>query len=111
MITSVNGMIKAYWYQEGYLRTTSEGYSMDDINDHFVHLTNDAVQKKSPYYGKFEPGNKLSYVQFQRYLDNTFPSRRYNFKEQILNKMKKITLDVIKASFTHMDKFRKKNNF
>ena len=29
-----------------------------------VHLTNDAVQKKSEDYGKFEPGNKLSYAEF-----------------------------------------------
>jgi hypothetical protein len=27
-------------------------------------LTNDAVQKRSEDYGKFEPGNKLSYNEF-----------------------------------------------
>jgi hypothetical protein len=35
-----------------------------------VHLTNDAVQKKLDDYGKFESGNKLSYQEFQKYLDN-----------------------------------------
>ena len=35
-----------------------------------IHLTNDAVQKKSDDYGKFEAGNKLSYLDFQKYLDS-----------------------------------------
>jgi len=34
-----------------------------------IHLTNDAVQKKSEDYGRFESGNKLSYAEFQKYLD------------------------------------------
>ena len=35
-----------------------------------IHLTNDAVQKKLEDYGKFESGNKLSYQEFQKYLDS-----------------------------------------
>ena len=34
-----------------------------------MHLTNDAVQKKASDYGKFEAGNKLSYVEFQESID------------------------------------------
>jgi len=34
-----------------------------------IHLTNDAVQKKSDDYGRFESGNKLSYAEFQKYMD------------------------------------------
>jgi tubulin polyglutamylase TTLL1/tubulin monoglycylase TTLL3/8 len=34
-----------------------------------IHLTNDAVQKFADDYGKFEAGNKLSYTDFQNYLD------------------------------------------
>ena len=33
-----------------------------------VHLTNDAIQKKSEEYGKFEGGNKISYKEFSKYL-------------------------------------------
>ena len=68
MISSVGGRIKGYWYEFGYLRTTSFEYS---INNNFtnIHLTNDAVQKYLPEYGKYEKGNKLSYEDFQRYLD------------------------------------------
>ena len=29
-----------------------------------IHLTNDAVQKHDSDYGKYETGNKISYVEF-----------------------------------------------
>jgi hypothetical protein len=34
-----------------------------------IHLTNDAVQKKGEEYGKFESGNKISFLELQRFLD------------------------------------------
>ncbi len=51
-MTSINGRIKGYWYLVGYIRTTSYEYS---VNNSFssVHLTNDAVQKNLPDYGKY----------------------------------------------------------
>ena len=91
LITSVNGFIKAYWYKEGYIRTSSEKYDLEDLSNEFVHLTNDAIQKKSEYYGKYEPGNKVSYANFQRYLDQNHPHKKYSFETQILQKMKEIT--------------------
>ena len=53
--------------REGYLRTSSETYSIGegDIDNKFVHLTNDAVQKYSNKYGQEEQGNKMSYEEFQ----------------------------------------------
>lgn len=59
-MTSVNGIIKGYWYRDGYVRTTSSEYNLN-CNLGSVHLTNDAVQKNLPNYGKFEKGNKISY--------------------------------------------------
>ena len=64
LMTSVNGTLKAYLYEEGYLRTSSKEYSINNLHNKLVHLTNDAVQKRSEDYGKFEPGNKLSYNEF-----------------------------------------------
>ena len=52
MISSINGIIKGYWYSDGYIRTTSFEYSIDN-NFSNVHLTNDAVQKYLPEYGKY----------------------------------------------------------
>lgn len=34
-----------------------------------IHYTNDYFQCQSEDYGKHEPGNKLSYGDFQKYLD------------------------------------------
>ena len=37
---------------------------MNNLANKFIHLTNDAVQKKCDDYGKFENGNKLSFKEF-----------------------------------------------
>jgi hypothetical protein len=38
-----------------------------------IHLTNDAIQKNGENYGKYEPGNKISYQELQKYLDANHP--------------------------------------
>lgn len=60
MISCVNGIMKGYWYEDGYVRTTSSEYNLKH-NTGAIHLTNDAIQKNLPDYGKYEKGNKLSY--------------------------------------------------
>ena len=79
LMTCVNGSFKGYWYSEGYLRTTSYEYSIKNCKDLYTHLTNDAIQQKYQSYEKYESGNKLSYSEFQRYLDMTHPAKGYNF--------------------------------
>jgi len=77
MVSSFNGVIRGYWYEEGYIRTTSFDYTLRS-NATGIHLTNDAIQKYLPEYGKYEKGNKLSYADFQKYLEKEF-GKRYNF--------------------------------
>jgi tubulin---tyrosine ligase len=60
MMSCVNGIVKGYWYKLGYVRTTSSEYTLSQ-NSGSIHLTNDAVQKNLPDYGKYEKGNKVSY--------------------------------------------------
>ena len=45
LISCTAGSMKAYWYQEGYVRTSSSNFSLKNNKDLYVHLTNDAVQK------------------------------------------------------------------
>jgi len=45
---------------------------MDNIQNNYVHLTNNAVQKYSAKYGVFEDGNQLSFQEFQEYLKGNF---------------------------------------
>ena len=68
-MASINGNLKGYYYDEGYLRTSSREFSINNLSNKLVHLTNDAIQKKAEDYGKFECGNKISYSDFQNYLD------------------------------------------
>lgn len=92
LLTCINGTLKAYWYREGYIRTSSQPYPLvtkikcrnplakkfkNEFNEQLlawlkkreIHFTNDAVQKEHEDYGKHEPGNKLSYGDLQKYFD------------------------------------------
>jgi len=44
-MTCFGGVMKGYWYQEGYVRTSSSIYNLKNSKDLYVHLTNDAIQK------------------------------------------------------------------
>ena len=88
MISRLHGRLRAYWFSEGYIRTSSFQYDIDEVGDELIHLTNDAIQKQVPDYGKYEEGNKLSYSEFQRYIDNIYPEKKYSFIENTYPKMK-----------------------
>jgi hypothetical protein len=63
MLICTSGVTRGFYYEEGYIRTSSKEYSTANKNlkNKFMHLTNDAIQKHSQDYGKFESGNKLTY--------------------------------------------------
>ena len=62
LLTSVNGLQKGYFYEDGYIRTSCKEYNTNNLTNKYIHLTNDAVQKKSEDYGKFENGNKVIFL-------------------------------------------------
>lgn len=53
---------KFYVFKQAYVRTSSEEYDLsgDKLDQVYVHLTNNAVQKYSKNYGMFEEGNIVS---------------------------------------------------
>jgi hypothetical protein len=63
-----SSVLRGYFFEEGYLRTSSKEFNIKKIDSKYIHLTNDAVQKNCQDYGKFETGNKLSYDDFQKLL-------------------------------------------
>ena len=109
LMTSINGVLQCYFYQEGYIRTSCKDYNSKLLDNLFIHLTNDAVQKKSEDYGKFENGNKLSYKDFERYLYNKGSGKSFN--NDVLPTIKKIVIDTIKASFCMLDKNKRLHTF
>lgn len=49
--------LNCYFFKEGYIRTSSENFTTDNVDNQFIHLTNNAIQKYSEKYGEFEDGN------------------------------------------------------
>lgn len=101
LVTSINGCMQCYYYNEGYLRTSSKEFSLTSMS-RMIHLTNDAVQKKGEEYGRYESGNKLSYTEFQRYLDLNYGSP-VNFQSEVLPKIIDLIKDTMFATFTKLD--------
>ncbi|KAK9814231.1 hypothetical protein WJX72_002606 [[Myrmecia] bisecta] len=59
---------KILMYNNSYVRTSSTPFSLDNLADRSVHLTNDAVQKHIDNYGAFEEANKMTMEDLQRVL-------------------------------------------
>jgi len=59
---------KALWYKNWILRLCSEPYSMDNLKDPIVHITNHCVQTGAERYGTQEEGNELFTRDFEWYL-------------------------------------------
>lgn len=68
-----------FFYNDGYLRTSSKEFSTQNLSNKYIHLTNDAIQKNSEDYGKFENANKLSFSDFDKYFAE-FPIGDYDLR-------------------------------
>ena len=102
MVTSINGHLKGYNYTDGYLRTSGKEFNLKNFNK-FIHLTNDAVQKRSEDYGKYEFGNKVSFNEYQTYINQTVPHLNVDFQKHIFTQIKRIMQDTIRACFNVLD--------
>jgi len=108
LFTCINGVKKAYFYQGGYLRTSCKEFSMSNIDNNYVHLTNDAIQLKSPDYGKHENWNKLSLNDFDKYLDQNYNK---SFYVDLLPKIKQSVKDTFMCAFDRLNPSNKDNCF
>ena len=111
VLTSINGNLKGYAYEKGYLRTSSGVYNTKNLNNRVVHLTNDAIQKNADDYGKFESGNKLGYNEFQKYLDRNYNGLNICFERDILPQIKKLTADCFRSVWGKIDPYKRINTF
>ena len=46
-MTNLFGVVRSYWYEEGYIRTSSYMFNNDNFEPE-IHLTNDAIQQNYP---------------------------------------------------------------
>lgn len=44
LVTCHNGVMKSYFYRDGYIRTASREFSFTNLQNKYVHLVNDAIQ-------------------------------------------------------------------
>jgi len=110
LVSSINTHLKAYWYEEGYIRTSSKEFSLNNIANREIHLTNNAIQEKAKDYGKFEDGNKVTYEDFQKYLNSVYDNR-VNFNQDIYPQLKSLATDAIKSVYGKIDPYRKEHCF
>ena len=91
LVTWINGVIKVYWYQEGYVRTATKKFSSNNLDSKLVHLTNEAVQKHSSSFGKYESGNKLTLQELDVYMEELdSKNQKRTFYKDCYPKMKVI---------------------
>lgn len=84
--------LKAYFYNDAYIRTSCKKYNLSQLEDRETHLTNDAVQKHSKNYGKFEQGNKLSLTEWQSSINVDYPGVSPSIvMDQIFPRIKELT--------------------
>lgn len=101
--------LKAYFFNDAYIRTSSKKYSLDNFSDRETHLTNDAVQKNSVSYGKFEEGNKLSLQDWQNIIIDDYPNEprlhsivfSHIFPE--IKRLSKISVEAVHSAFLETD--------
>ena len=99
-----------FFYKEGYIRTSSDDYDMNNQNN-YVHLTNNCLQKHGDNYGKHEPGNTLSFESFEKFLHDQYPQHQIDFKKHIIGRMKDIIIDTILSVKKSLNPNKRKNCF
>jgi tubulin--tyrosine ligase len=66
LVVFFGGKTRAFWFEEGYGRTSSKEFVMGSWGDSQIHLTNDAIQSRFDDYGKYESCNKISFLEVSR---------------------------------------------
>ena len=80
--------LNVYMFEEGHLKCCSINYNLNSDNT-FCHITNYSFQKYSSNFGKYEFGNEVSFIDFQKNIDNNY-EKKVNFKNDIIPKIKEI---------------------
>ena len=83
-----------YYYNKGYMRTSTSKFTMDSTFN-FIHLTNNCLQQFDKDYGKYEEGNTLSFEVLQKYLDIMFPQHKVSVNDHIIPRIKDLIIDTI----------------
>ena len=120
LMTSINGHLKGYFYEDCYIRTSCKEFDIQNLDNKYIHLTNDAVQKNSQDYGKYENGNKMSLHDFQKYLkflgNPANPSgdsyyANIDVFRDLMPQIRKLVTDSYRSVYRKIDPGRLRNSF
>jgi Tubulin-tyrosine ligase family. len=64
--------------------------NQETIDNKFIHLTNNAVQKHCDDYGQFEKGNQLSFSDFEKYIRDH--KLNVDLRGKVLPRMKELIM-------------------
>lgn len=81
-----------YFYQRGYIRTSSDNYSLRNQNN-YIHLTNNCLQKYGENYSKHEEGNTLSFEDLDLFFKNEFKNENISLQSHIVPRMIDLIID------------------
>ncbi|GAB9469540.1 hypothetical protein Gpo141_00006817 [Globisporangium polare] len=93
--------LTVWFYQDCYLRFSSEEYSMDDLSDQYVHLTNNSIQKYSDKFNDVYAtedgeirveGNMLHSDDFKQYIRSKLGKPEGFYEREIQQRMKDIVV-------------------
>lgn len=93
--------LTVWFYDDCYLRFSSEEYSMDDLSDQYVHLTNNSIQKYSDKFNDVYAtddgeirveGNMLHSDDFKQYIRSELRKPEGFYESEIQQRMKDIVV-------------------
>lgn len=100
---------KAFFYRKGYIRTSSDNYSLENLNN-YIHLTNNCLQKYGENYGKHEIGNTITFLEFSRFLEEKF-EKKIDFDKDVISRIKDLIIDVFESSKDTINPNKRKKCF
>lgn len=112
----VTQTMDVYFFAEGYMRLSSSEFSTDEdqLDNLFIHLTNNAIQKYSETYGQFENGNMWTFDMLFDFLEGTRAGgdayaamTAKDYKKVVVQKMKDIiwlTFSAVKKKLNKRDR-------
>lgn len=89
-----------FLYRGGYIRTSSNVYSLDS-SENYVHLTNNCLQQFGSNYGKFEDGNTLGLEVLREYIAERY-GKSVDFDGAVLGRMRDLILDTVLSVKTEL---------
>lgn len=99
-----------FYYKHGYIRTSSDTYSLDSKLN-YVHLTNNCLQKYGEKYGTFEDGNTLGFHIFDKFVNEQYPARKFSSNAHIIPRIKDLMIDSFLSVKDELNPRKRRNCF